>query len=252
MFNKTILLTTLAACAFAVSSHAANVLSEDFEVPDVTTASQQWPTATNGMWVSNQSFNGFRKYVVDENTAFTAGNSTGSFTTPDGEQGYTFGYNAQVGMTTAEGVLGTFDNEGTMTLDFLWGRTTDETDTPLVWITFYAFNQATTANSDRDNQADQNPGGTEGVDWVRLGTRTSYGSTSSTLEAFQHQVTLLDPATGYATDITGWDLALRVGADNFQYGVVDDLQLDITLVPEPSSLALLGLGGLLIARRRRG
>lgn len=31
-----------------------------------------------------------------------------------------------------------------------------------------------------------------------------------------------------------------------------DLQLDVTVIPEPGSLALLGLGGLLIARRRRG
>lgn len=32
----------------------------------------------------------------------------------------------------------------------------------------------------------------------------------------------------------------------------DNFRLDATLVPEPTSLALLGLGGLLIARRRRG
>ncbi len=236
------------------SSQAVIVLQEDFEDADVTAAQQQYPDDTASMWVSNQSFNGFRKYLVDENTTFSAGNSTGSFTTPDGEQGFTFGYNAQVGMTSNEGAFGaagTFLNEGSMTIDFLWGRTTDETDTALVWITFYAFNPATTANSDRDNQADQNPGGTENVDWVRLGARTSFGSTSSTLSAEQHSVTLLDPSSGYATDITGWDLAVRIGADNFQYGVIDDLELDITQVPEPSSTALLGLGGLALILRRR-
>ena len=239
----------------AIHLHATIVLEEDFESPDVTTAQQVWPDDTASLWVSNESFNGFRKYVVDENTSFTAGNSTGTFVTPDGEQGYTFGYNAQVGMTSAEGAFGTagtFSGEGSMTLDFLWGRTSDETDNALVWITFYAFNPATTADTDRDNQADQNPGGTEGVDWVRLGSRTSFGSTSSTLAAFQHSVTLLDPTTDYATDISGWDLSVRIGADNFQYGVVDALVLDITQVPEPSTLGIIALGtfGLLLRRRR--
>lgn len=235
---------------------AAVYLAEDFEDPDVTTASQQFPTDTAAQWLSNQSFNGFRKYIVDENVTFSAGNSSGSFTTPDGEQGYTFGYNAQVGMTTAEGALRSFDAAGTMTLDFLWGRTTDETDPANVFITFYAFNPDTTANGDRDNQADQNPGGTQNVDWVRLGERTGYSSTSSVLSAYQHQVVLLDPSTGYATDISGWDLALRVGGANFEYGVVDDLELDITLVtdviPEPASALLLTIvSGMLFTRRRR-
>lgn len=40
------------------------------------------------------------------------------------------------------------------------------------------------------------------------------------------------------------DKALKVAADN--------IRLDATVIPEPGSLALLGLGGLMIARRRRG
>lgn len=43
--------------------------------------------------------------------------------------------------------------------------------------------------------------------------------------------------------------ATGVPANNATSG--DDLGFAVTLVPEPSSLALLGLGGLLIARRRR-
>ena len=67
--------------------------------------------------------------------------------------------------------------------------------------------------------------------------------------------------------------ALNVGAANFRIGstngaeyflgVIDDVRVydealdqtaiaGLAAIPEPSSLALLGLGGLLVARRRRG
>jgi hypothetical protein len=247
--------TTAALVTGATQTQAAVVLTENFELQDTASFVQAWPDSTASIWVSNQSFNGFRKYIWDENwtsTALPGIPDSSTFTTSDGSQGFVFGYNAQVGMTTKEGTLGTVTGSGTITFDFLMGQASASTATnSSILVEIFAFNPATTSDANRGGKATDNPTGVSGVDWVQLHNET-FTSTTSVLEAKQAAVVVGNPATDYATDITGWDIALRVGGGNFNHGVVDAYSLDISLVPEPSSLALLGLGGLLIARRRRG
>lgn len=57
----------------------------------------------------------------------------------------------------------------------------------------------------------------------------------------------------YTTGATGAELGNAVGVGFWGAGdsAVDDATFDVTLVPEPASLALIGLGGLIALKRRR-
>ncbi len=70
---------------------------------------------------------------------------------------------------------------------------------------------------------------------------------------FSIDSTIVDPAAGEA-DIAALNAELVTLAVNGKYFFVDTSvsgEQTLVLLPEPSSMALLGLGGLLIARRRR-
>lgn len=68
---------------------------------------------------------------------------------------------------------------------------------------------------------------------------------------FANQVTLLfSPDAGHA-GLLGQTLAIRVGTNGSYQPQFDNFELDATLVPEPASLVLLGIGGALLCGRRR-
>ncbi|MGE9266541.1 MAG: PEP-CTERM sorting domain-containing protein [Verrucomicrobiales bacterium] len=79
--------------------------------------------------------------------------------------------------------------------------------------------------------------------------RDATGMTISTsLNGGSSEVTILESDAGFYTDFSGGVLVIRAGGVNADFNI-DDVQ--ITVVPEPGGMLLLGLGGLLGLRRRR-
>lgn len=165
------------------------------------------------------------------------------------------------------GVALAFNNNGPMSCAFTFKLHFDQAISAFAMQAGYsAWNLA---SDDTDVIAGAAQYSTDGATWTNLWTATSPYNTSPS-EPFVNPLT-----NGKVTGITTQDLYLRfatydqtnpadtsggtrymqlrtAGAGNWGEGgfLPNQMQLDVTTIPEPAALSLLAIGGLLLARRR--
>ncbi|MFT6792270.1 MAG: hypothetical protein ACJAR1_000249 [Rubritalea sp.] len=218
----------------AGSANAAIVFTDDFESPDVTAIQSDGNTSgaiTTSQWVkATNGFGSNRQGTVDE--------SHGDFTDPVGEQAYAFRY-TNSGITTTLGSIGTLMVNTTYTISF--DIVTDGHNTGTAYTAgLVTFDGAGTRTSINGSVANSTASVLKTIGGNSTGTSYIPVSFSwTTGDAI---------ASGTAT--LGHDVALRfVGATST--AIIDNVLIDVTSVPEPSSTALLGLGGLAFILRKR-
>lgn len=222
-------LTTAALLTAGTTTQAAVIFSDDFESPDVTAGQSDGNTSgaiDSTKWQRNtQGFGSNRQGTVDE--------SHGDFTDPVGEQAYAFRY-TNSGITTKDGLIGALTSGETYTVSFDVVLDGHNSTTP------YSAALVTFNGGLRDRM---NGGGIAQNTTAVLATATG----NSTGDGLYTTVTFSYTADGTEATL-GQDVALRF-AGATSSAIIDNVSIDV--VPEPGSLALLGLGGLLIGVRRR-
>lgn len=214
------------------SAKATIVFSDDFESPAVTVAQSGSATTSqirDGVkWVgASAGFNANRNGIENE--------GSGQFTDPTGSQAYAFRY-TNSGVTSAEGQIGALSLGVNYTVSFdvvLDGfNNGDDFNVQLL-----AYNIGDARNDARS----PTPG-------VILASLSGNDVATSTYQSYSFTFTA-DAVTNAAE--IGLDLAVRFdgSTDSANW---DNVVIEATPIPEPSSLLLLALGGLgLLTHRRR-
>ena len=226
------LLPTLSAGALlfaATSTQAALVFSEDFEgygnTDDNTVATydKQPPLPTN--WT--RASNGFGSDKIGLNLVGTNTVLSTRYTNS--------------GLTTNDGVIGTLTAGETYTISF--DVSLDGTADPFL-VGLVTFADGAARNSVNGSIADgtsavlaSTSGSWSGTEWTAGGGAIVSGST----------ITFTYTADGTEGSL-GDDLAVRIDGASTSANI-DNVSVDV--VPEPGSLALMGLGGLMMLKRRR-
>lgn len=224
--------------AFGTDSASGGIvlLTESFESPVVSGYANN-TAPDNGNWIPSNSSSGFgwdRRGMYNEDT--------GDFSTPFGDQAYGFWYNSQAGLTTSEGVIGPIVSNGSYLLKFNLAAVLDADPSANYRVELVAFDDVD--DSARGDVSGALPTG---------GTILAFASGSVS----SNDMSATDSIAWNATaPVVGQDLAIRVlGSNNFNdFVLYDNLQLQ--LVPEPSTILLaicgiLGLAGLMRYRRRQ-
>jgi hypothetical protein len=242
--------TTLAiACAVGsiASANAAMIFSESFEsttAPDAGGASVTGSGMTFTNWVTaNTGFGGaFNSIAVTtEGVDF---NTSGQAINADGTQFYVPGtYSGDSGLTTKQGAIATIAAGTDYTFSFAAAMLNLSSNSPGDY-DFQIWALDGLADSGRrDSRSEEASLAASGTLLHRVFGSVTSNDFTNINNIFSYTLTAVD-----AADYIGQDLAIRIdGVGN--EGVIDNVQ--VTAVPEPSTTALLGLGGLALILRRR-
>lgn len=244
-------LTCLAPAVMLLSAraHAAVVFSDDFESPDVGTSYNVAKTSQDidtSKWVlSTEGFAGDRTGIVNE----AGGDGTSYFTDPDGSQAWAGRYDDNAGVTSAFGQIGTIATGQTITVTF-----------DAVQDDYMEINDPGGAGNGTDLDAYLVLFDGAGIrDDVRafdnetsavLASLTGAQGVNTTYQTFSFSYTVgdnVDDGSAWDPALLGDDMAVRFAQDN--NAIIDNVE--VSVIPEPGSLALFGLAGLGLLRRRR-
>jgi hypothetical protein len=236
--NKTTL--ALAVAMGGIGTANASVLfTDDFENPPHPTVSGVTKTVPTGWVGSNFGFNSNRRGLANEDATTTNGGTPATFTTAGSQAAATWFFN-NAGLTTIEGAIGALAVDVEYTVTFNAGVMTNRTAGGTCHVDLMVFDMFDAL--DFDTYRDRPNAVASTILASVQGLATSF--TTSDTDSFTF--------TALAGDASiGKDLAIRIHSWDSGGEVLIDNMLLTDNIPEPTTTALLGLGGLALILRRR-
>ena len=219
------------------ASQATIVFSDDFESPVTSTTynvANTSQTIDTAKWVRSTS--GFK---ANQNGLVSELNTGDAITVDGGNQAWAGRYTSNTGVTTAFGTIGSLTTGDTITVSFDAAIDGSNSGTNIsAYLVLFDGGARNATESDLKNtfaNLDQNTGQTATSTWTTYNLSYVVGDATA--------------GGAYDANMLGKDIAVRF--TNRNGALIDNVVVDITSVPEPSTTALLGLGGLALILRRR-